>query len=163
MRASVKTGGGQNESNPNDNGSNGTTYGNFILDSTDVVSHGILPDNYAYYSNSANSIQNGGPDGMAVTHNGSVSEFISYEGSFTATDGPALGMTSTNILVSESNSTTPINSSLQRVCFSDTWILTEGFNTMGQVNTGCTVPIPGAFLLTCMGLGLMQAASKHIQ
>ncbi len=41
-----------------------------------------------------------------------VIELISYEGSFTATDGPANGMTSTDIGVSESNST-PVGTSLQ--------------------------------------------------
>lgn len=44
-------------------------------------------------------IQNGAPDGFAVvnTATAQVLQFLSYEGSFTATNGPAMGMISTNI------------------------------------------------------------------
>ncbi|WP_372746234.1 T9SS type A sorting domain-containing protein [Lutibacter sp.] len=42
-----------------------------------------------------------------------VVQFLSYEGVITAIDGPAIGMTSTNIGVSESNTTTPVGYSLQ--------------------------------------------------
>lgn len=51
-------------------------------------------------------IENGAPDGMALVHlDTTVVQFLSYEGSFTATNGPALGKTSVNIGVSESSST----------------------------------------------------------
>lgn len=54
-----------------------------------------------------------GPDGVALVYNGSqVIQFLSYEGAFTATNGPASGMTAQNIGVAES-STTPGNWSLQ--------------------------------------------------
>ena len=143
------------------NGSSGADYDSLSL--ADFVPNGILSDSYAYFSMLVPGIQNGGPDGIAVTHNGIVLEFISYEGSFEAEDGPASGMTSTDILVSEPTST-PLNSSLQRVCFTDTWILTEGSNTLGQVNAGCTtIPVPNAFLLTCMGLGLVRTTRRRIQ
>ena len=155
------------------NGGDGTPYKEFNL--SDFDAHGILSDSNAYYSKHVTGIQNGGPDGFAVTYNNTVFEFISYEGSFSATSGPAAGMTSTDILVYEATSTPP-NSSLQRQCFSDTWVLTEGSNTRGQVNTGCTpgpapkptpvpepvpVPVPGACLLTCMGLGLIRATRQR--
>jgi hypothetical protein len=46
--------------------------------------------------------KNGSPDGIALVNpSGKVIQFLSYEGSFTATNGPALGMTSTDIGVSE--------------------------------------------------------------
>ena len=51
----------------------------------------------------SNGIQNGSPDGIALVDVGTVVEFISYEGTFTATDGPASGMMSTNIGVSETS------------------------------------------------------------
>jgi hypothetical protein len=55
------------------------------------------------------------PDGIAlVDSNGAVVEFLSYEGSFTATGGPANGQTSVDIGVSESTDTTPAGHSLQR-------------------------------------------------
>ncbi len=59
-------------------------------------------------------IQNGNPDGLALidTDGTTVIQFLSYGGSFTAVDGPASGMTSTDIGVSESGST-PVGYSLQ--------------------------------------------------
>jgi DNA/RNA endonuclease G (NUC1)/PKD repeat protein len=66
-----------------------------------------------------NGIQNGGlngvePDGMAlVDADGHVVEFLSYEGTFTATDGPAAGQASFNIGVAE-EPPTPTGQSLQR-------------------------------------------------
>ncbi len=51
-------------------------------------------------------LQNGGPDGIAlIDPSGTVIEFLSYEGSFTATNGDANGMMSTNIGVTETSST----------------------------------------------------------
>ena len=58
-------------------------------------------------------IQNGSPDGVALVSPSGVVEFLSYEGSFTAANGPAGGMVSTDIGVEET-STSPIGSSLQR-------------------------------------------------
>jgi len=58
-------------------------------------------------------IQNGSPDGMAlVDAGGTVLQFLSYEGSFTAGSGPASGMTSTDIGTAETG-TTPIGNSIQ--------------------------------------------------
>lgn len=60
-----------------------------------------------------NGIQNGAPDGMALVDNlGRVVQFLSYEGSFTATSGAATGLTSTDIGVAESGST-PVGFSVQ--------------------------------------------------
>jgi predicted extracellular nuclease/endonuclease I len=61
----------------------------------------------------SSGIQNGSPDGLAlVDANGLVIQFLSYEGSFTAAEGPAVGMTSEDIGVAENNST-PVGFSLQ--------------------------------------------------
>lgn len=69
-----------------------------------------------------NTVQNGAPDGLALVNAaGTVIEFLSYEGSFTATDGPASGMQSRNILASQNNST-PVGTTLQRSNV-DTWAL----------------------------------------
>ncbi|WP_395373817.1 endonuclease [Marinicella sp. W31] len=66
-------------------------------------------------------LQNGSPDGLALINpNGNVVEFISYEGSFTASNGTAAGVTSTDIGVRESN-TTPRFYSLQRNGSSNNW------------------------------------------
>lgn len=65
-------------------------------------------------------LQNG-PDGFALVNaTGELVEFLSYEGSFTATSGPAAGKTSTDIGVSELGSS-PIGHSLQRNADGKTW------------------------------------------
>ena len=52
----------------------------------------------------ATGLQNGDKDGFALVNaSGQVVEFLSYEGSFTASSGPANGMTSTDVGVSEAN------------------------------------------------------------
>jgi hypothetical protein len=88
-----------------------------------------------------NGIQNGAPDGIALINNGTVVQFLCYEGTFTASDGAANGQTCTNIGVSETNSTTP-GSSLHLTGtgskYSDfTWSATTA-NTKDAVNTGQT-------------------------
>lgn len=90
-----------------------------------------------------NILQNGsgGGDGLAlVDAGGEVIEFISYEGSFTAIDGPANGKTSVNIDVYE-RSGTSIGLSLQLVgdgCSrSDfTWRQDSAPSSVGAVNDG---------------------------
>lgn len=93
------------------NGSNGTTYNN---ESMDNFTAGTTVGNFTIYTWYPSSIQNGAPDGLALVYQGTVitDQFLSYEGSLTATDGPANGLTSTDIGVAESSST-PIGESLQ--------------------------------------------------
>ena len=61
---------------------------------------------YDYYvwNLPVNGIQNGAPDGVALSQNGTLVEFLSYEGSFAATNGSAAGTTSTDIGVAETGS-----------------------------------------------------------
>jgi len=60
-------------------------------------------------------LQNGERDAIAlVNESGAVVEFLSYEGSLTAGNGPAQGISASDIGVEESNST-PAGHSLQRV------------------------------------------------
>ena len=62
------------------------------------------------------NIQNGAPDGIALvnTVTNTVVQFLSYEGSFAATNGAAAGQTSVDIGVSETTST-PVGQSLQLI------------------------------------------------
>ena len=84
------------------NGSNGTVYSTLDLCGR-IDNEG---DGYGAVFFEAADIQNGAPDGLAlVDSSGTVLQFLSYEGSFTATGGPALGLTSTDIGVSETGST----------------------------------------------------------
>ncbi|HYC51475.1 MAG TPA: DNA/RNA non-specific endonuclease [Gemmatimonadaceae bacterium] len=77
-------------------------------------------------------IQNGGNDGVALVNGTTVIELLSYEGTLTASNGPAAGMTSTDIGVVQGG-TTPANSSLQREG-SGTWVVSSGSNTFGSCN-----------------------------
>ncbi len=94
------------------NGSDSNEYG------TAITLSGTIPNqqnNRGVLWFSKTLIQNGSPDGLALVDNlGGVIQFLSYEGVITATDGPANGMTSTDIGVVESSST-PIGESLQLV------------------------------------------------
>ena len=81
-------------------GNDGTSYDSQALDNFDV---GDTEGNYTFYTWYPSSIQNGAPDGLALSYQGTVitGQFLSYEGAFTAMDGPATGMSSTNIGVDE--------------------------------------------------------------
>ncbi len=111
------------------NGSGGASY------DTDTFSgvvpatcgtRGVLVINYA-----VNGIQNGAPDGVALVDNaGTLVEFLSYEGVFAATNGPANGVTSTDIGALQ-NGNGPIGESLGRNA-DGTWAL--GASTFGACN-----------------------------
>lgn len=93
------------------NGDNGETYDFEILS-------GIIPDEGCGYGAiwfPISGIQNGSPDGIVLYDfcNSNVLLFLSYEGTFTATNGVASGMTSSNIGVSEADSPSYNDNSLQ--------------------------------------------------
>ena len=80
------------------------TYDNDLLPAGSLVGCGGQV-RIATLSYASNGIQNGPNDGIALVNpSGQVVQFISYEGGITASNGPAAGMTSTNIPVSESGS-----------------------------------------------------------
>ena len=87
------------------NGSNGGIYHTTGLSE---FTAGEKKGSWIFYSKQYSSIQNG-PDGIALvyhfTDRDTVLQFISYEGSFTATEGPASGLKSAQIAVSESSGT----------------------------------------------------------
>lgn len=93
-----------------------------------------------------NSLQNGSPDGIAlVDSSGIVLQFLSYEGTFMATNGPASGMMSTDIGIEQTGDMIldPVNASLQLTGtgseFIDfTWSRTA-VNTINAQNTGQTI------------------------
>ena len=94
------------------NGNGGASYGTDSLSGTLAdLGNGTGVTVVAY---ATNGLQNGSPDGIAlVDPAGDVVEFLSYEGTMTATGGPAAGLTSTDIGVAESGSTLA-DQSLQR-------------------------------------------------
>jgi predicted extracellular nuclease/endonuclease I len=113
------------------NGSNGTTYGSINLS-------GIIPNQEGGFGTLAfakSGLQNGAPDAVAlVDPTGNIVQFLSYEGSLTATNGPAISLTSNDIGVSET-STTPVGYSLQ---YNGSIWQEATVNTFGLVNLGQT-------------------------
>jgi DNA/RNA endonuclease G (NUC1) len=93
-------------------GNGGAVYSTQALTGTipaTCAARGVVVVNYP-----SNGIQNGSPDGMALVNAaGDVVEFLSYEGAFAATAGPASGRTSIDIIAQEATSS-PVGSSLQR-------------------------------------------------
>ncbi len=119
------------------NGSNGNAYNTTTLsgpadaDASCGDNGGTLVVNY-----STNGIQNGSPDGVALVNGSEVVQFLSYEGSMIANDGPASGMTSTDIGERES-SATAADESLQLV---DGEWAPPAANSFGR----CTTEVSGA-------------------
>ena len=130
------------------NGSDGAVYNTRQLSGVigdQANGFGVLSFSYP-----SNGIQNGSPDGLAlVSPSGVVIEFISYEGSFTAVGGPANGLISTTVGVSESGSAN--GTSIARTGTGDdaadfAWTL-AGDDSPGAVNIGQSFvgpPVPGA-------------------
>jgi len=118
------------------NGSGAAVYATAALS-------GVIPDQggcLGTLSFAIAPIQNGGPDGLALVDPSSqVVEFLSYEGSFVALGGPASGLSSIDIGVSETNAT-PVGTSLQRsgsgAQGSDFSWLTTSVQTPGALNNG---------------------------
>jgi hypothetical protein len=79
-------------------GNAGQNYGTHTLDT--FTPGTVTTSGHRLFHKMISNLQNG-PDGFAVVAGSTVLHFISYEGSFAATDGPAVGMMSRNIRVSQ--------------------------------------------------------------
>ena len=108
------------------NGSSGLAYGSMQLSGEiDDEANGLGAIAFA-----TPGLQNGSPDGIALVNtDGSLIEFVSYEGSFIAADGPAAGQQSADVLVVEPGE---VGESLQRPS-----------NNKGGVWFGPSVATPG--------------------
>ena len=82
----------------------GSNYSTLPLSTFDNFANPGTSNGYLIYfiSLPTNGIQNGPNDGFALVSNGNVIEFLSYEGTTTATGGSANGVTSIDIGVSQS-------------------------------------------------------------
>ena len=113
------------------NGVNGEVYG------TDPLS-GVVADQGAgmgtfVINYMPDGLQNGTSDGVALVDNlGNIVQFLSWEGTLTAVDGPAAGMTSTDIGVQQSGTGAAGNS----IQLTDAGWVTDIANTFGNENTG---------------------------
>jgi hypothetical protein len=133
------------------NGSDGSVY-----KTNDLA--GLIPNQlngYGVLSFSSSGIQNGPADAFALIDDlGSVMDFISYEGSVTATEGAALGLTSIDVGVSEP-ANTPLGMSLQKLGLGVdsedfSWVINPA--SFGSINNGQTfspspVPLPASLWL----------------
>jgi 5'-nucleotidase len=116
------------------NGNNGAVYTPTYTLSGAVPASGVVVQTYP-----ANGIQNGAPDAIAlVKPDGTVAEFLSYEGVVTAVGGPANGQTSVDIGVSETEATTA-GQSLQKI--DGVWKAAAA-STFGALNTAPTPEDP---------------------
>ncbi len=111
----------------------------------DATGFGVVVETYP-----SNGIQNGAPDGIAlVDDTGAVRQFLSYEGTFVAASGPAMGLESSDIGVFEPDDT-PIGFSLQlagdEACYGPlTWqsAAANSFGALGPITPGeCTTTEP---------------------
>ncbi len=146
------------------NGNGGTQYGTLGLS-------GSLPDQgggFGAASVAATGLQNGAPDGVAlVDAAGAVIQFLSYEGTFVAADGPAAGTSSVDIGISESG-TGAANTSLQltetgRAYEDFAWV--EAVSSFGAINAGqvygdpapptdpCSTDVPLTLVSSIQGSG----------
>jgi hypothetical protein len=115
-------------------------------------------------------MQNGAPDGIALIDPGNLPiQFLSYEGSFTASSGPALGVTSINLGVGEDNPIPIVGNSLQLTgtgsmypdfSWSGPIASTPGAINAGQAFLG-TVAIPEPATLSILGIGLFFLAGGN--
>jgi uncharacterized protein len=130
------------------NGSGGAVYGTLTTATATVTTD----DTHDYYvwNLPANGLQNGAPDGIALSNDGTLVEFLSYEGSFSAVDGAAEGTISTSIGVAESGTDAP-GLSLQRND-DGTWRAPET-STSGTANGGVIVPPTELLISEIQGSG----------
>jgi len=125
------------------NGSNGEVYRTISLS-------GTIPDQQAGFGTVSfleAGMQNG-PDGLAlVDQNESVIQFLSYEGVFSATDGPAIGLNSEELGVAETNAT-PVGHSLQLVGAGTTYAHFSwnepSLGSAGNINPGQDFSVVGS-------------------
>lgn len=126
-------------------GANGQTYGNAInlssIAATMPASQGtvsgqalstILVDVVAQ-TGFAFQNGNGFPDGWALMKGSTVVELLSYEGTFTATNGPANGITSADIGAFEDGAGANTGS-IQRLV-NNTWVTNATTNSFGALNS----------------------------
>jgi len=95
------------------------------------------------------TFQNGGPDGLALVVDGVVTSFLSYEGSFVGSEGPAFDLSSTNIGVTQSDNE-PVGKNALGLSGSGgvladfVWTKFTGIDhSPGAPNSGQTFSIPG--------------------
>lgn len=147
------------------NGNGGGVYNSFAFDSWSTIDSNT---GVGVHTIKTIGLQNGSPDGLVLFDGVNVIQFVSYEGSFTATSGVAKGLNSIDIGVSES-SDTPSDFSLQLTGkgshYGDfTWALAQA-NSFGAINKDqeimAQVNEPNNLFIFFILLFLFMNLSKH--
>jgi hypothetical protein len=123
------------------NGNNGRSYGSSLSLDEFTPGPSNTPGLPALYFKEISGIQNGSPDGIALEIDGVVREFLSYEGTFTANDGIAAGMSSRTVGVAQGPNTPAGQQSISRVgsgriAEDFEWAIQPGSHTPGEINMG---------------------------
>lgn len=114
------------------NGNGGADYSTVDLSNSTIDNEG---NGFGAVSFPTAGLQNGAPDGIALVDPSNNVQFLSYEGSFTATAGPANGLTSVDIGVVETGGS-PVGESLQ--------LTGTGSTPVNFIWTGPVTASPGA-------------------
>lgn len=147
------------------NGSSGALYGSVMLS-------GAIDDQAGGYGTifyAVDGLQNGAPDGVALIDGaGAVRQFLSYEGTFTATGGAATGLISEDIGVFEATDT-PLGWSLQLTglgsVYEDFSWAAPAMSTYGAINGGqhfAVVPLPATLPLLGCALAALLARRRAL-
>lgn len=110
---------------------NGSTQSEYASETLDNLTQTCDASNCYYVWDIA--LQNGAPDGIALSGPSGLIEIISYEGVFTASSGIANGSTSTDVGLSETASTT-VDGSIERTN-GGSWTSNGNANTKGSANS----------------------------
>lgn len=149
-----------------ENAANGVVYNTLNLASAFTLSGTFNGYSLFVADLPVNGIQNGDRDGLAIvnTAESEVLQFLSYEGTFTAGSGPATGMTSTSIGVSQNGQEAIGMSSLGLTgtggtAADFTWAKFAGAYTKGTPNAGQTFEVP---VLPSQGIAIDNLAVTFI-
>ena len=153
------------------NGNDSEDYDNILasdgLEDREVIAGATGLDfdgvSYDLFVWNPSSVQNGAPDGIAISTSMGLQDFVSYEGVITnatigdtSTGGPFTA-TSTDVGVTQNNDTTLEGSSIQLI--GNTWTNTDGFNTSGEANSATNVPEPTS--MTLFGFAVLAYISPR--
>ena len=129
------------------NGGDGASYQNSDISGT-VAATSITGGTMYVWTGMTNGIQNGAPDGLVVTYNGTViaQGLLSYEGTMTGVGGVAVGLGSTDVGASEAG-TEAVGQSLKLTgsgsAFNDFTWAGPSADSPGAVNAGQTITAGG--------------------
>ena len=141
------------------NGTGGASYDTDALPAVSPPAGG--PSAVAVIDYPVNGVQNGSPDGIALLDASNVVvEFLSYEGTFTGVGGPADGVTSVDVGVSENGSGAVGNSLSKRlnpVTENYEW-QGEAPNTKGALNPPLEPPVEQCDLTPSHEIGAVQGS-----